>query len=277
MWQAKNTLSVLDSMDWKTLKYIAEDMADHSYTNEAGQSTYGNPQDEYPNVGIFTQTERYNDFYQNMYDQRWGAKPDVIEATAKGYELWETGRDVIWFDTTACTSGSHVGDINSGSIKPRGGSLFMDDWIKGKFDIVTDPNTGKETNWTNANPDTPAEGDTLTAPFFDTDLKVPKDMLTFNDESLYRTQLEDYINMVDNCDVECQAKGSQMTLVASLGAAAFAMISFNALLMFFGTWMYQARVASVICTGVSCMFQFIVIVISGVCLFSPYAMYCRHS
>ena len=47
------------------------------------------------------------------------------------YEGWELFGNVIWFDTTACLSADHVGDINRGTIKPEGGDLFMDEWIKG--------------------------------------------------------------------------------------------------------------------------------------------------
>jgi hypothetical protein len=33
LWDARNTLSVLDSKDWKDLKYISAGWADHTYTD----------------------------------------------------------------------------------------------------------------------------------------------------------------------------------------------------------------------------------------------------
>lgn len=102
-------------------------------------------------------------------------------------------------------------------------------------------------------------------------------MLTFNDEDLYRDALKEQIDLIEDCDIDCQAKGSQLTLVAGLNQLAYVFIAINAILMFIGTWMYRARVASVYCSIFSCMFQFAIIVTSGVILSSPYNMVCRRS
>lgn len=112
---------------------------------------------------------------------------------------------------------------------------------------------------------------------FATDIEVPTNMVTINNEDLYRDFLTDYIALVEDCDIDCQASGSQLTLVASLNATAFGFIAFNALLMFIGTWMHKARFASVICTFFSALFQFAIIVTTGVILCSKYNMICARS
>ena len=49
-----------------------------------------------------------------------------------------------------------------------------------------------------------------------TDIKLADPAATIGsaDEDLYRDLLELYIEIVDDCDVDCQAKGSQLTLIA---------------------------------------------------------------
>ena len=93
------------------------------------------------------------------------------------------------------------------------------------------------------------------------------------DEDLYKNWLKAYVDMVEDCDPECQAKGSQMTLVGLLNSIALGFICINAFCMFAGTWRHRARIFSVYCTFFSCLFQFAVLVTSGVFLFTPFAMF----
>jgi len=184
--------------------------------------------------------------------------------------------DVIWYDTAGCLTGSHYGKANAGLISPWGGSNFMNDWISGTYDDVDNSN-GITTSKT-YDPNTADPSDTINMTNdFATDLRVPKSMLTINDEDLYRDFLTEYLDMVDDCDIDCQKNGSQMTLLASLNATAFGFIAFNALLMFIGTWISKARFASVICTFFSALFQFCIIVVTGVILCSKYNMICARS
>ena len=97
------------------------------------------------------------------------------------------------------------------------------------------------------------------------------------DEDLYKNWLKAYVDMVEDCDPECQAKGSQMTLVGLLNSIALGFICINAFCMFAGTWRHRARIFSVYCTFFSCLFQFAVLVTSGVFLFTPFAMFCAGS
>ena len=97
------------------------------------------------------------------------------------------------------------------------------------------------------------------------------------DEDLYKNWLKAYVDMVEDCDPECQAKGSQMTLVGLLNSIALGFICINAFCMFAGTWRHRARIFSVYCTFFSCLFQFAVLVTSGVFLFTPFAKLCASS
>ena len=38
----------------------------------------------------------------------------------------------------------------------------------------------------------------------------------YYNEDLYRNYLSDFIDMVDDCDIDCQQKGSQLTAIAVL-------------------------------------------------------------
>ena len=97
------------------------------------------------------------------------------------------------------------------------------------------------------------------------------------DEDLYRDLLTDAIDLMEDCDIDCQATGSNLTLIAGLMGLAYGLVALNALFMFIGTWRYRARVCSVYCTMVTCLIQFIVLCVSGALLFTPYNAICARS
>lgn len=92
------------------------------------------------------------------------------------------------------------------------------------------------------------------------------------DEDLYKGVLKGYIELVEDCDIDCQAKGSQISVVAALNGSAMGIIALNALFMFIGTWRYRWRVCSIYCTLFACLFQFAIIVTSATMLFSQYSV-----
>jgi len=51
----------------------------------------------------------------------------------------------------------------------------------------------------------------------------------------YKSNLQNSIDMMD-CDLDCQAKGSQLTVVAALNVASLALIVFNSLMGILGGW-----------------------------------------
>lgn len=92
----------------------------------------------------------------------------------------------------------------------------------------------------------------------------------FANEDAWLDWEEARLDLWEDCDLDCQAAGSQMSLVASLNGTALGFIGLNALFMFIGTWRYRWRVCSIYCTLFACLFQFAVIITSATMLFSSY-------
>jgi len=83
--------------------------------------------------------------------------------------------------------------------------------------------------------------------------------------------------MVDDCDIDCQAKGSQMTTIGVLMGTLFGLIGLNALFMFIGTWRYRWRICSVYCTLFMCVFQLAILSSVAALMFTKYNAYCARS
>ena len=111
---------------------------------------------------------------------------------------------------------------------------------------------------------------------WDTALTVSGSM-NWADEDLYRDFLSDYIDLFEDCDVDCQARGSQLTAIAGLLASVYGLVCLNAIFMFIGTWRPGARICSVYCTFAVCLFQFIVLIVAGAMLFTKYNAICSRS
>ena len=55
------------------------------------------------------------------------------------------------------------------------------------------------------------------------------------DLEIYKNYLTRFIDMVDDCDIDCQSKGSQLTFVAFLLAISYAIVFLNSLAMLLGS------------------------------------------
>ena len=97
------------------------------------------------------------------------------------------------------------------------------------------------------------------------------------DKNLYTGILKTHIELMEDCDQDCQKFGSGMSVVAAINQISLAFILLNFLCMFIGTWRWRARVFSTYCTYISCVTQFIILIVSGTMLFTPYAMMCSTS
>ena len=146
--------------------------------------------------------------------------------------------NTIWFDTSACLEGPHIGDIN----KPDARQYEEVTTWKASYATIgiTD-----DYNW--------------------------------NDVDLYRDFRRDWLDTIEECDVDCQAKGSQLTLIAGLLGLVYFLVGLNALAMFIGTWRYRWRICSVYFTGIVCMFQLAVLIATGVLMFTKYNGICMRS
>ena len=57
----------------------------------------------------------------------------------------------------------------------------------------------------------------------------------------------------------------------------YGIVGLNALFMFIGAWRYRWRVCSVYCTFCACLYQFIIMIVAAVFLFTPYNNVCMRS
>ena len=98
-----------------------------------------------------------------------------------------------------------------------------------------------------------------------------------SDENLYKDFLSDLVELMDDCDIDCQKAGSQLTLIATLMGVVYGLVGLNALFMFIGTWRYRWRICSVYCTFVACMIQFALLIAVGALMFTKYNALCARS
>ena len=191
-----------------------------------------------------TDLQAANDpFYQP--DGDWSSSATYSSMTNQGIarrerEDWMKlhSMNTIWFDTSACLEGPHIGEVN----KPDASQYEKVTTWKASYATIgiTD-----DYNW--------------------------------NDVDLYRDFRRDWLDTIETCDVDCQAKGSQLTLIAGVLGLVYGLVGLNALAMFIGTWRYRWRICSVYFTGLVCMFQFCVIIATGALLFTKYNGICARS
>ena len=111
---------------------------------------------------------------------------------------------------------------------------------------------------------------------WDTDISVsgsPK----WSDGDLYKDLLKDKIDMYEDCDADCLAKGSQLTVMGVLMSVMYTVVGLNAIAMFIGTWRSNWRICSVYCTFVACMLQFALLIAVGALMFTKYNALCARS
>lgn len=101
--------------------------------------------------------------------------------------------------------------------------------------------------------------------------------MNWADEDLYKDFLKDWIDLFEDCDIDCQARGSQLTTIAGLMASVYGLVTLNAVFMFIGTWRWWARVCSIWCTFGVCLFQFCALIACGVMMFTKYNAICARS
>lgn len=111
---------------------------------------------------------------------------------------------------------------------------------------------------------------------WDVDVKVDG-RIDWADGQLTEDLVNAKIELAEDCDMDCQKRGSAMTVVAILMRTAYGIIALNALFMFIGAWRYRARVCSIYCTFVSCLCQFILQIVAATMMFTKYNNVCMRS
>jgi len=230
----RNTLAQLRSMGMKETKYILSGWVSGLTGSDYAAGPIGlNTSNNY-----FTQTEWYTAPAGTSYDSVRAQQQAYVDASSEAYDNWEKMSKAIWFDTRGCQLGGWVWDSNA---------VTISGWIDG------DDNSAWGDSWS-------------------TNSLSVSGSWTFANEDAWIDWREGTLDLSEDCDIDCQAAGSQMSLVASLNGTALGIIGLNALFMFIGTWRYRWRVCSVYCTLFACLFQFAVIITTATMLFSKYTI-----
>jgi len=93
---------------------------------------------------------------------------------------------------------------------------------------------------------------------------------------MMKQSLDTLLDLAD-CDIDCQAKGSRLTLVATLNEASLALLVINGLLGIWGGWSAIGRISQTYCTLLAFFFQLAILIACGTMLFTPYATTCYRS
>jgi hypothetical protein len=201
--------------------------------------------------------------------------PWEVECDKQKWEDWETMHtNVLWYDTVGCKSSGHQVDPFATAIKPiKGGQWFKDNnYAAGVYDTdggqtltkYAPVNTLSDSKWNRID--------------YSSDI-VPGSISsirnTQKDVSIWLRRLK--LEVADTCDIDCHARGSGMSIVATLNTISLAIIALNAFIMILGTWRPSDRILSAYCTIFACIFQFCVLMASAGLLFSPYARLCGFS
>ena len=111
---------------------------------------------------------------------------------------------------------------------------------------------------------------------WDTEISVTG-QINWSNKELTTDLKQAQIDLTDDCDMDCQKRGSALSVVAILMSTSYGIIALNALFMFIGAWRYRWRVCSVYCTMVACVLQLILLTVSATMLFSKYNNVCMRS
>jgi hypothetical protein len=116
----------------------------------------------------------------------------------------------------------------------------------------------------------------MRADAWDVDVKVTG-KIGWADGDLTTDLAQALLDLDDDCDLDCQKRGSALTVIAILMRTSYGIIALNALFMFIGAWRYRARVCSVYCTFVACLCQLILLIVSATMMFTKYNNVCMRS
>lgn len=240
--------------------------------------------------GWYTQTERFTDYDEEDTTPLTPeeAAQAQIDADAKLYEEWETmhSSSVVWYDTGACSLSNDlrlkygvIGDANFLVWKATapwfdtpanaGSYLGMNWWTGDKENQVP------ENNVPDSDVDDWSTNVEAVHPYHQ--LGVTQSELNLADDfDLMKRNLK-HLDTMKDCDLDCQAKGSQLSLVAALNIASLTLIFLNGLLGIWGGWSAFSRVAQTYFTIFTCLFQLAILLTCSTMLFTPYALQCYTS
>lgn len=181
-----------------------------------------------------------------------------MKRDTENWEEWlKMHEDVQWFDTAACMNGKKTGEVND--LKLVGTRWMREQWRN----LEDEAQNNRVTNgWYSGVKD-------LALTDYKTDLMSSGGSIGWADKLAGETERDWFF---DECDIDCQARGSGLSTVGILNQISLGIIMLNAILMFAGTWRFNDRVISVYCTFAACLIQLIMLIISATYIFSIYSM-----
>jgi hypothetical protein len=176
----------------------------------------------------------------------------------------------IWFDNSACMQNDFMGKINDGLINMRPKDVNDNNTFRGtSSDWFTNNEQDNSRLVYNAD-------QVVIAQRYGNDFKLDVAGVRWHGDE-FKDLMQAKVDLLEDCDLECQAKGTQLTVIAGIMAAAYGLIALNAVFMFVGAWFSWARICSVYFTLFACVFQFGVMVATGAMLFTKYNNLCARS
>jgi len=235
-------------------------------------------------VGIYPTTTRYR-----KIENKYCTATELSDNEWDNCYKMESEQDGQWWKDRTTEKGTYNPAYwekkNAGTITPE-----EEETIPNKIDTPQSANVPyldkfSTTTQDTDNPDAPEDlrndanikrNDTPWRQSWDTSIRIDGKM-NWADENLYRDLLKDYIALGEDCDVDCQANGSQLTTIAGLMGAVYGLVALNAVFMFIGTWRYKWRVCSIYMTFGVCLFQLAATIAAGALLFTKYNAICARS
>ena len=269
LWDSKNQLDILKSTDFndRVAQYFdwKNEIVIPDLTTNFNQAMNAND-DHQDNTGFFTQTQRYNawnDYQQN--ELVVCAAGGEIACDNRFYDNWqELHEDIIFYDTVPCMRGPFIGQANA---------VRYDNKDLSYTGFYTNTDTNPLRRQYDANG--VLQGNTREG--WDMDLRVASGQIRLNNDDLYKDYLEDWVDLIDDCDIDCQKNGSQMTIMALLMSVCYGLIGLNSIFAFAGTWNYGFRVCSTYFTLCMCLFQLAIQIAVATMLFTNYNRMCMRS
>ncbi len=97
------------------------------------------------------------------------------------------------------------------------------------------------------------------------------------DTPYYDELMEAKIELMEDCDIDCQQKGSQLTRVAFLLMISYSLVIINSIFMCIGSFRFFCRMCSTLCSLLICCGQIGIQLLCIGLLFSKYNSVCRYS
>lgn len=263
----QNEYDFYEQTNLKDLKYGTEKWA--MYTRQVdGQTVYDSSQGNVSDTDFYGELRADWGPYQDTIvkaQQEFGT--DLLKWNEYQYNQWFDFREnLIWFDTAPCFSGKLIGQVNDLDITSGTPAYYKEG------DKYIPVGSGW---WTRTDTRYVASGDGFVASN-GADYSVTGSV-NYPDLDLQKDLFKSLLDMVEDCDFDCQKKGSRMSTIAALMTSVWTFIMLQACCMCCGINMAPARIFSVYCALVNWLLQLILTAVAMSFFFTKYNAVCARS